>query len=190
MALAVLSQYLPERESSVTDRVCQENCYLSGKFLGIRNSVWGWLPNQGPWPRSRALTSHAAVESRALRGSLSCVAKKRSTTAEGWSSNQRRPPGRSAVHASHGRCASRSGISGRHIHVPSGNVAHPARRPSGIRPTCLPGLNGVGGQDQVLLLTVQSHTTFRIPKILWVTRPTGLGNKGLDGRTRKPVTPL
>ena len=132
-------------------------------ILGIRNSVWGWLPNQGPWPRSRALTSHAAVESRALRGSLSCVAKKRSTTAEGWSSNQRRPPGRPAVHASHGRCASRSGISGRHIHVPSGNVAHPARRPSGIRPTCLPGLNGVGGQDQVLLLTVQSHTTFRIP---------------------------
>ena len=40
------------------------------------------------------------------------------------------------------------GISGRHLPVPSGNVAHRARRPSGIRPSCLPGLNGVERQDQ------------------------------------------
>ena len=66
----------------------------------------------------------------------------------GQESKQRNPPCRPVVHAAHGRCASQQGISGRHLPVPSGNGAHRARRPSGIRPTCLPGLNGVGEQDQ------------------------------------------
>ena len=60
----------------------------------------------------------------------------------GQESKQRRPPCRPVGSASRNRFAIRSGISGRHIPVPSGNVAHRARRPSGIRPSCLPDLNG------------------------------------------------
>ena len=85
---------------------------------------------------------------RALRGSLSCMDKQCFTTAAGWSSDQRNHPCRPVGSASRNRSTSRSGISGRHLPVPSGNGAHRARRPSGIRPSCLPGLNGAEWQDQ------------------------------------------
>ena len=98
---------------------------------------------------------------RALRGLLSCVDKKvtKETTPVGPSSMLRMADAQAGGAFPEGTSVCRPETD-----------AHRARRPSGIRPTCLPGLNGVGGQDQVLLLTVQSHTTFRIPLLycLWL----------------------
>ena len=96
----------------------------------------------------------------------------------GQESNQRRPPGRPVGPATRDRCASRQGISGRHIPVPSGNGAHRARRPSGIRPTCLPGLNGVERQEQERLPSMKSHIEIRIPLFLPFSRRRPKGVQG------------
>ena len=110
---------------------------IEGALCGYRQA---WFRCEFGFLGSSVLPGSEAF--RAVRGSLSCVDKRRSSTAAGWSSNQRSHPCRPVVCATRSRYAIRSGISGRHIHVPSGNVAHRARRPLGIRPSCLPGLNG------------------------------------------------
>ena len=125
------------------------------RACGIRRGsgfpVWEYLP------RATALTSHAAVESRALRGSLSCMDKRRFSTVAGWSSNQRNHPSQPVVRALRGRSAStRAFPEGTSMCRPeTSRIVRAALRV--FAPPACRASTGNEGQDQEHSLLMQFH---------------------------------